>query len=250
MKNLNDLATADQTAGQTQKIPAGWEFVSLNRICLRVDDYAAQAKSGHAIYDDIRMGYWVMPSASPQPPQAAPKPVAWIRREWNGSGSASLVFERPEKLLLPESARGVLYEPLYAEPQPVITDDEIKAGKDELAELEARISAAHKSPPQPVAQERRPLTDAERDAERYRALRDPEIQASEDDPCVSDSSFATYFGDDLDKVADMLVARRKSPANGIGSTGKTGSVDCGECPRTSGCFGNCMKSAMQEGGAA
>lgn len=53
------------------------------------------------------------PSA-PQPAQAVP--VAWIRWEWNRTGSKSLVFDRPAKLSLSEEARGVVYDPLYAAP--------------------------------------------------------------------------------------------------------------------------------------
>lgn len=45
------------------------------------------------------------------------------------------------------------------------------------------------------------------DAIRYRGLRDHRNQLHEDDPCVSDSSFTTYFGKDLDKVADALCRR-------------------------------------------
>lgn len=45
------------------------------------------------------------------------------------------------------------------------------------------------------------------DAIRYRAIRDQRNQLSEDDPCVSDSAFTTYFGKDLDRVADALSRR-------------------------------------------
>lgn len=45
------------------------------------------------------------------------------------------------------------------------------------------------------------------DAIRYRVLRDESNQLHEDDPCVSDSSFRTYFGKDLDRVADGLCRR-------------------------------------------
>ena len=47
-----------------------------------------------------------------------------------------------------------------------------------------------------------------KDAERYRVLRDSDYQMLEDDPCVSDACFNTYFGDDLDKAVDELKARR------------------------------------------
>lgn len=46
------------------------------------------------------------------------------------------------------------------------------------------------------------------DAERYRVLRDEEYQMQEDDPCVTDDSFNTFFGEDLDKAVDALKSRR------------------------------------------
>ena len=49
-----------------------------------------------------------------------------------------------------------------------------------------------------------------KDAERYRALRDANNQIHEDDPCVSDSSFETYFDAELDAAADKLVLRHRS----------------------------------------
>lgn len=56
-------------------------------------------------------------AAAPQAPQPAQAvPVAWIRWEWNRTGSKSLVFDRPAKLSLSEEARGVVYDPLYAAP--------------------------------------------------------------------------------------------------------------------------------------
>ena len=53
------------------------------------------------------------------------------------------------------------------------------------------------------------------DAARYRALRDEANQLHEDDISVSDSSFTTYFGSDLDEAVDALVKRaaRKQGAN-------------------------------------
>lgn len=44
------------------------------------------------------------------------EPVAWVRWEWNRTGSKSLVFEKPAQLSLSEEARGVVYDPLYAPP--------------------------------------------------------------------------------------------------------------------------------------
>lgn len=52
-----------------------------------------------------------------------------------------------------------------------------------------------------------PAQQESKDAQRYRVLRDPAYQMLEDDPCVSDDSFNTFFGDDLDKAADGLKAR-------------------------------------------
>lgn len=45
------------------------------------------------------------------------------------------------------------------------------------------------------------------DAIRYRALRDHRNQLHDDAPCVSDSNCTTYFGKDLDRVADALCRR-------------------------------------------
>jgi septal ring factor EnvC (AmiA/AmiB activator) len=44
-----------------------------------------------------------------------------------------------------------------------------------------------------------------KDAERYRWLRDDKNQLSEDDICVSDSSFTAYFKDDLDAAIDAAI---------------------------------------------
>lgn len=49
-------------------------------------------------------------------------------------------------------------------------------------------------------------------AERYRALRDERNQILEDDPCVTDDSFYTYFGEELDKAVDRLIARNADAA--------------------------------------
>lgn len=48
-----------------------------------------------------------------------------------------------------------------------------------------------------------------KDAERYRWLRASENQFTEDDPCVSDSSFDTYFECELDVIIDGLIERNK-----------------------------------------
>lgn len=45
------------------------------------------------------------------------------------------------------------------------------------------------------------------DAGRYRVLRDEEYQMLVDDPCVTDDSFNTFFGEDLDKAVDALKNR-------------------------------------------
>lgn len=54
------------------------------------------------------------------------------------------------------------------------------------------------------------LASLGKDAERYRALRDSNNQIHEDDPCVSDASFRTYFDTDLDAAADKLVLRHRA----------------------------------------
>jgi len=43
---------------------------------------------------------------------------------------------------------------------------------------------------------------AEKDAARYRWLRNPDNQTREDSPCVSDDSFNTYFAEELDALID------------------------------------------------
>jgi hypothetical protein len=48
------------------------------------------------------------------------------------------------------------------------------------------------------------------DAARYRWLRDSENQLTEDDPCVSDSFFSSWFGEKLDKVIDEMIERNAS----------------------------------------
>lgn len=47
----------------------------------------------------------------------------------------------------------------------------------------------------------------EKDAARYRWLRDVENSLTEDDPCVSNSFFNSWYGEDLDKVIDELIER-------------------------------------------
>lgn len=47
-------------------------------------------------------------------------------------------------------------------------------------------------------------------AQRYQWLRDCGNQLTEDDPCVSDSSFNAYFDKELDDVIDALIARTES----------------------------------------
>jgi hypothetical protein len=46
----------------------------------------------------------------------AADPAAWVRWEWNRTGSKSLVFEKPAELSLSEEARGVVYDPLISKP--------------------------------------------------------------------------------------------------------------------------------------
>lgn len=44
---------------------------------------------------------------------AARKPAAWVRWDWNRSGIATLVFDKPDQPSLSDEARGVVYDPLY-----------------------------------------------------------------------------------------------------------------------------------------
>lgn len=46
-----------------------------------------------------------------------------------------------------------------------------------------------------------------KDAGLYRVLRDSQYQLHEDDPCVSDSFFNSYYGDDLDAAVYALKSR-------------------------------------------
>lgn len=68
-----------------------------------IHDWAGRAKNAEA-------------KLAAPPPEAHPRPAAWIRWEWNRSGSKSLVFDKPTKLSLSEESRGVVYDPLYAAP--------------------------------------------------------------------------------------------------------------------------------------
>lgn len=54
------------------------------------------------------------------------------------------------------------------------------------------------------------LAAAQKDADRYNVLRDPDYQIHEDDICVSDSSFNTFFGEELDREVDQLKARKEA----------------------------------------
>lgn len=60
----------------------------------------------------------------------------------------------------------------------------------------AMLSAAPAAPADAVA----------KDAERYRWLRDDANQLHEDEICVSDSSFNTFFGEELDAAIDAAMA--------------------------------------------
>lgn len=51
------------------------------------------------------------------------------------------------------------------------------------------------------------LEELRKDAERYRVLRDEKYQLTEDDINVSDSTFNTYFNEELDSLVDKLKAR-------------------------------------------
>lgn len=50
----------------------------------------------------------------------------------------------------------------------------------------------------------------EKDAGRYRWLRDEENSLTEDDPCVSDSFFNSWYGEELDKVIDEMIERNSA----------------------------------------
>lgn len=60
-----------------------------------------------------------LPATDDAEPNVQPKhtaePVAWIRWEWNRSGGKSLEFFKPDELSLSDQARGVVYDPLYAQ---------------------------------------------------------------------------------------------------------------------------------------
>ena len=53
------------------------------------------------------------------------------------------------------------------------------------------------------------IQSLKKDAERYRALRNSENQFYEDDISVCDSSFNTYFEEELDRAVDALIARNR-----------------------------------------
>ena len=61
-----------------------------------------------------------------------------------------------------------------------------------------------RKPPEPSQREK-----DRKDAERYRWLRDESNQVREDIPCVSDDSFNTFFGVELDAKIDVEIAALK-----------------------------------------
>ena len=102
--------------------------------------------------------------------------------------------------------------------------DEFEAGTPTAAPVSAGLSDEEKSNLQELiryleavdahaqadtvrALESRLSLAAQKDAERYRVLRDSKYQRQEDDPCVTDDSFNTFFEEDLDKAVDALKAR-------------------------------------------
>lgn len=75
-----------------------------------------------------------------------------------------------------------------------------------LAEVAMLLKGKYKPPFWLAAAPAVPSADAQ-DAKRYRILRDSKYQLMEDDPCVTDATFDTFFGEDLDKAVDALEAR-------------------------------------------
>ncbi len=91
------------------------------------------------------------------------------------------------------------------------------AGDAELARIWTKVEAIRAKqaakPKHSPLPEHAPQAQADaRDAERYQALRDERNQLHEDDISVSDSSFNTYFGDELDKASDALITRNAAIA--------------------------------------
>lgn len=68
----------------------------------------------------------------------------------------------------------------------------------------AHIAAAN---PSAILQLLDYIETLEKDAGRYQWLRDEENNLTEDDPCVSDSFFNSWFGEELDKVIDEMIER-------------------------------------------
>lgn len=64
------------------------------------------------------------------------------------------------------------------------------------------------------------MVPLEKDAARYRILRDDKYQHHEDDICVADSYFVSYFGEELDAAVDALEARYIAIDAAMGITGE------------------------------
>lgn len=88
-------------------------------------------------------------------------------------------------------------------PVAVIDCDQYYQGQDSLP-LAKFYAAAN---PSTILQLLDYIEALEKDAGRYRWLRDAENSMTEDDPCVSDGFFNSWYGEDLDKVIDELIER-------------------------------------------
>ena len=73
---------------------------------------------------------------------------------------------------------------------------------------------------QAQAMVRAKMVPLEKDAARYRILRDDKYQHHEDDVAVADSHFTVYFGEELDAAVDALEARHIEIDAAMGITGE------------------------------
>jgi len=88
-------------------------------------------------------------------------------------------------------------------------------GANPVKEMAAKLAEATKpASRRHMIQMEQQFAEAQKDADRYRWLRDSENQHIESDPCVLDDVFNTYFDTHLDEVIDALIARNKTMARG------------------------------------
>ena len=104
----------------------------------------------------------------------------------------------------------------YCPPYGLLMDsaaDALEAQQAEIAWLKQQLAEATKpASMRHMMRMEQQFAEVQKDADRYRWLRDSENQHIESDPCVSDDMFNTYFDTYLDEIIDALIARNKAMA--------------------------------------